>query len=123
MTLGLSRPRNGGREWQNCFLAVELQRNHLAYKVTNTRHPERKLLWLTGSNSEMTLPFVDSYCYLEHVARGRWNAVNEWDGRAMAHGCSLVDVIGKVIHATYGRPAPWAVTDFPDATPDPLWWN
>jgi hypothetical protein len=123
MTLGLSRPRNGGREWQNLFLAIELHRNHLAYRVTNTRRPECKLLWLTGSNGELTLPFVQSYCYLEHIERGRWNARSEWDGRLMAHGCSIADVIGKVIRATYDKPTPWAVTDFPEATPDPLWWN
>jgi hypothetical protein len=113
MALGNARARNGGREWQASFLAIELRRNDLAYKVTNTRRADRKLLWLTGSNGELTLPFVQSYCYLEHVQRGRWQAVSEVDGRIMATGCSLIDVIGKTIRATYNVPTPWAATDFP----------
>jgi hypothetical protein len=126
MTLGLSRPRNGGIEWQNSFLAIELHRHQLAYRITpgtGIHKAQRKLLWLTGSNGELTLPFVQSYCILEHIERGRWHAVSEWDGRVMAHGCSITDVVGKVIRATYGKPTPWAVTDFPEATPDPLWWS
>ena len=104
MTLGTSRPHNGGIDWQNSFLAMELKRNDLAYKVTNTRRPDLKLLWLTGSNDKVTLPFVESYCHLEHVRNGRWVAVSEWDGKFMASGCSITDVVGKVIRATYNKP-------------------
>lgn len=113
MALGNSRPRNGGVEWQNCYLALELHRHQLAYRVTRVpgptrisapNRPERKLLWLTGSNAQLTLPFVESYCYLEHVRSGRWIAVSEWDGKFMAAGCSLTDVIGKTIRATYNKP-------------------
>ena len=89
MALGNSRPHNGGRDWQLGFLALELAKHQLAYKVTGTPRAERKLLWLTGHNAQVTLPFVQSYCYLEHVRSGRWVAVSEWDGRAMASGCSV----------------------------------
>ena len=123
MALGNSRPKNGGRDWQNSVLAIELTRNQLAYKVTGTRCSERKLLWLTGSNAELTLPFVQSYCSLEHIRRGRWNAVSAFDGRILATGCSLTDARGKVIRATYNVPTPWAVMDFPETVPDPLWWD
>lgn len=106
MSLGNTRAMNGGREWQNSFLAIELHRNQLAYRITLAPGcvAERKLLWLTGSNSQLTLPFVESYCYLEHLGRGRWAATSEWDGRVMARGCSVTDVVGKVIKATYNVP-------------------
>ena len=126
MALGTSRPHNGGVDYQNGILTMELRRNQIAYRVTpvtGIHKDDHKVLWLTPSDGELTLPFVQSYCNLEHVTRGRWNAVSEWDGRVLATGCSLTDVIGKVIRATYGKPTPWAVTDFPEATPDPLWWN
>ena len=107
MTLGTSRPHNGGRDWQLSYLALELAKNQLAYKVTPVAGPSkayRRLLWLTPSNGHLTLPFVQSYCYLEHIDRGRWHAVSEWDGNVMARGCSVTDVIGKVIRATYNVP-------------------
>ena len=112
MALGTSRPHNGGRDWQLGFLALELAKHQLAYKVTGTPRAERKLLWLTGHNAQVTLPFVQSYCYLEHVRSGRWVAVSEWDGRAMASGCSVTDVIGKVIRATYNVPR----SEWPEVT-------
>lgn len=123
MALGTSRPKNGGREWQNGVLAIELSRHQLAYQVTDTRHADRKLLWLTPSAAGLTLPLIQSYCCLEHVCRGRWLATSEFNGRVMAVGCSITDVIGKVIRATYNVPTPWGVADFPEANPDPLWWS
>lgn len=106
MSLGNTRAMNGGREWQNSFLAIELHRNQLAYRITPApgRVAERKLLWLTGSNAELTLPYVESYCYLEHVRKGHWIAISELDGKFMASGCSLTDVVGKTIRATYNVP-------------------
>lgn len=115
MALGNSRPRNGGRDFQHGVLAMELARHQLIYRVTPTRRSAMKTLWFTGSNEEVTLPYVQSYCLLVHERRGRWKAVAHWDGRLLASGSSVVDVVGKVLRYVYGKPAPWPLDDMGDS--------
>lgn len=71
MTLGLSRPRNYGREVQASRLAIAMQRGRVAFK-TGSRCGV-KTLFLAGSDGKFTLPF-DGVAELTNTRRGHWEA-------------------------------------------------
>lgn len=69
MTLGLSRPRNYGREVQQSRLAIALQRGRVAYQVRRRRGGAT--LSLAASDGTHTLPF-ESMAELANPRRGHW---------------------------------------------------
>lgn len=95
MTLGTSRPRNWGREAQECALSLMLSRRRVAYQVK----PRGRLLelWLTPSHGGVTLPFMETVASLVNVRRGLWRAEHPVDGRVLASGISKRDVIRAAI--------------------------
>lgn len=104
MTLGTSRPRSWGKEAQQIALDMALKRARVAYQ---TRPVERVLgesrryvLWLAPSHNGITLPFSFGSCAdLVNVRRGRWEARHPFDGRVLATGVSMRDVVRAVIPA------------------------
>lgn len=106
MALGTSRTRNWGKEAQAGALAILLQRAKVAYKVCPLRPvspgQRRVSLWLTPSHNGLTLPFYGGSCAeLVTVRRDRWEARHLWDGRVLASGCSLMDVVRATIQQVW----------------------
>lgn len=106
MALGTNRTRNWGKEAQECALALLLKRARVAYDVRPVRTPQgndkRLFLWLTPSHNGLTLPFYQGSCAdLVNVRRGRWEARHPFDGRVVATGCSLCDVVRATIQAVW----------------------
>lgn len=87
-------------------LACLLAREHVAYQVRPITTPEgskkRLSLWLTASRNGVTLPFCHGSCAdLVNTRRGRWEAKHPFDGRTLATGCSLRDVVRTTIQAVW----------------------
>lgn len=105
MALGLSRPRNWGKEAQQSALEIALLRRHVAFRTTKLRPladgTRRLLLWLTPSRNGLTLPFTESCAELENIGRGRWQARHPVDGRLLAKGISERDVIRATIDVVW----------------------
>lgn len=99
MTLGVSRPRNYGKELQQALLAIACLRGKVAYKV-QTRHGRMELR-LAPSAGGLTLPFNYSVATLLHPRRGRWEARHPFDDRLLATGISQRDVIRATINAVW----------------------
>lgn len=98
MTLGLSRPRNYGREAQQSRLAIAMQRGRVAYQVRCRRGV--KTLSLAGSDGTYTLPF-EGVAELANTRRGHWEARHVFDGRLLASGISETDVIARTIEVAW----------------------
>lgn len=98
MTLGLSRPRNYGREVQQGRLAIAMQRGRVAYQVRSRRGI--KTLFLAGSDGQCTLPF-EGVAELTNTRRGHWEARHIVDDRLLASGISETDVVAKTIEAVW----------------------
>lgn len=103
MALGTNRTRNWGKEAQECALALLLKRARVAYKVASagTGARLREVLFLAPSHNGVTLPFIDAPAELFHVRRGRWEARHPFDGRVLATGISLRDVVRATIQVVW----------------------
>lgn len=109
MALGTNRTRNWGKDAQQVALFLVLDRNHVAYRVTPVKLPvghqekgKRLALWLTPSRNGVTLPYYQGTCAeLVNVRRGRWHARHPFDGRVIAEGVSLRDVVRTAILAVW----------------------
>jgi hypothetical protein len=101
MSLGSSRPRNWGREAQASALALTILRGRVAYQIRQEGRGacRRPVLYLAPSHDGVTLPFTDSVADLVHVTRGRWEAHHRVDGRTLARGVSITDVVRATIEA------------------------
>ncbi|MDP2326074.1 MAG: hypothetical protein Q8N51_18890 [Gammaproteobacteria bacterium] len=87
-------------------LACLLAREHVAYQVRPITTPagdkKRLSLWLAASRNGVTLPFYQGSCAeLVNIRRGRWEAKHPFDGRTLATGCSLRDVVRATIQAVW----------------------
>ena len=94
MSLGTNHARNWGRDAQEAMLALVMHDRQVAYRVRGN------LLYLAGSNDEITLPF-SSVAMLENTTRGRWESRHVFDGRLLATGISRRDVIRATIQAVW----------------------
>lgn len=101
MSLGNSRPRNWGREAQLAGLAIAMKRGRVAYQIRQEGRGacRRPVLYLAPSHAGITLPFTDSVADLVHVARGKWEALHRFDGRVLARGVSVADVVRATIES------------------------
>lgn len=99
MSRGSSRPRNWGREAQASALAIAMLRGRVAYQIRQEGRGacRRPVLYLAPSHAGTTLPFTDSVADLVHVGRGRWEAPHRVDGRTLARGVSIADVVRATI--------------------------
>lgn len=98
MTLGLSRPRNYGREVQQSRLAIAMARGKVAYQVRSRRRV--KTLHLAGTDGQHTLPF-ESIAVLTNTRRGHWEARHIFDDRLLATGISEIGVVAKTIESVW----------------------
>ena len=94
MALGTSHTRNWGKDAQGAMLTVVMRDRQVTYRVRGN------VLYLAGSNGEITLPF-SSVAMLENVQRGRWEAYHPFDGRLLAKGISRRDVIRATIQKVW----------------------
>lgn len=106
MALGTSRTRNWGKETQEAALACLLERVHVAYQVRPVKQPagtaKTLSLWLTPSRDGLTLPYCQGTCAnLVNTRRGHWEAHHPFDGRVLAKGISLRDVVRATIQAVW----------------------
>lgn len=105
MTLGMSRPRNWGKDSQQAALEIALLRRHVAFRTSKLRPradgTRRLALWLAPSRDGLTLPFAETCAELENVRRGLWEARHPFDGRLLAKGISERDVIRATIEAVW----------------------
>lgn len=98
MALGLSRPRNYGRDVQQSRLAIAMQCGNVTYRVQCRRGV--KMLYLAGKAGCHILPF-EGVAELANTRRGHWEARHVFDGRVLATGLSETDVIAKTIEAVW----------------------
>ena len=99
MTLGTSRPRNWGKESQQIALDMLIKRRRVAYRTQSAG--DHLTLWLTPSHGGITLPYTESVADLVNVRRGRWEARHPFDGRLLATGISLRDVVRATIQEVW----------------------
>ncbi len=102
MSLGSSRPRNWGREAQASALALVMKARNVVFEIRTEgkgswRH---KVLYLAASKGGTTLPFT-SVATLANVKRGQRQARHHYDGRLLATGVSLRDVVRATIEAAW----------------------
>ena len=105
MALGNGRPRNWGKDFQQIALTSILKKRNVAYQTrpVRTSRKEKMLdLWLTPSRNGLTLPFYLGSCAtLTNTRRGRWEATHPVDGRILATGISLRDVVRATIQEVW----------------------
>lgn len=101
MTLGTARARNWGKDAQLIALGMALKAARVAYQVRPVKSViggKRLALWLTPSHNGVTLPFSFGSCAdLVNIRRGRWEARHPFDGRVIATGVSVRDVVRAAI--------------------------
>jgi hypothetical protein len=93
MSLGNSRPRNWGKEQQEIALRMAMAHHKVAYQL------RQGYLYLANTDGVNTLPFNTSFATISHISRGKWESFNVQDGKRIATGCSLTDLLGRTIHA------------------------
>jgi hypothetical protein len=91
MGIAIKNVRNWGVEQQRISLFLTLKRKRLVYKVIKND------LFVSPSYNGVTLPFCESVAYLVHIKRCHWESHHPLDGRRLARGCSLIDVIFRTI--------------------------
>ena len=105
MSLGNSRTRNWGKDAQQVALDLQLAHSSVAYQLRplKSQDGKRRLsLWLAPSRNGVTLPFVFGSCAdLVNTRRGSWAATHPFDGRILASGVSLRDVVRSAIRVVY----------------------
>lgn len=103
MALGTRHVRNWGREAQQIALDLLLRREGVAYRLQPLKRfaRQRFALFLAPSRGGITLPFTESVADLVHVRRGRWEAWHPMDGRVLASGISVRDVVRATIKVVW----------------------
>ena len=110
MTLGTSRPRNGGIDQQAGMLAVACLRGKVCFRVRQ-RHGTRHVELAVSRDGDTPLSAYERRGELVHVRRNVWEVRSYLSGRALARASTERNVIRHFIDERIPAPADTSTPD------------